>query len=99
MSADTQVILRAIESATEAGRLVAAGVATELVTHTKRDDERFAELTKLVESVANDTKSLLLSRSYTRGVRRAVIATAGGVSALVAAISHIPTVLSLLKFH
>lgn len=89
LSLETTAIITAIEHASEAGRLIAASVSTELVTHTKHDDERFQALTELVTSVANDVKSLLESRSFTRGVWKAASVAGGSVGGLVAVIAFI----------
>ena len=81
-SRGTAMILRAIETAADAGRQVAQDVAAELVEHTKHDDDRFDRLTRLVESIATDTKSLLASRSFIQGAWKTVVAVALSVSTL-----------------
>ena len=67
-SEGTSLILRAIENAADAGRRVAEDVNAELADHTKHDDERFERLTKLVESIATDVKSLIETRTFGRAV-------------------------------
>lgn len=64
----TAMILRAIETAANAGRKVADDVAAELQEHTKHDDDRFDRLTRLVESIAIDVKSLIETRTFSQAV-------------------------------
>ncbi len=77
----TVAIIEAINHATAAAQIVADHVAQELKDHTLHDDERFEQVTKLIESIAQDVKSLLGSRSYMRGAWKgmtvAVVAALG----------------------
>lgn len=88
LNADTVAIINAIENATGAAKVVADAVAKELVLHTQHDDERFEALSKLVESVAQDVKSLLDSRTFLRGAWWAVGGMVLGVVGLVTAAYH-----------
>lgn len=76
----TAAIIRAIETAATtaaAAAVVAAEHASkELNAHTKDDEDRFATLTTLVGSVANDVKSLIQYRAFIGGIWRAVVITA-----------------------
>ena len=83
LSAEATAIIDAIEKASGLAKSTADGVALQLVTHTKSDDEKFAALTKLVESIALDVKSLLDSRSYARGAWWGMASLAGVVAAFV----------------
>ncbi len=93
LSSDTSAIIRAIESAALAAKHTSDLVSQELVTHTRHDDERFEQLTTLVESIAQDVKSLLASRSYTRGMVKMASIFGGIAGALITA------VLAYLKGH
>jgi hypothetical protein len=84
LSADTLAVIEAIETAARNSKTVSDAVARELAVHTEHDDERFAALTALVTSVANDVKSLLDSRSFTRGVWKAASVAGGSVGGAVA---------------
>lgn len=64
----TAMILRAIETAANAGRQMAESVKAELEDHTKHDDDRFERLTRLVESIAIDVKSLIETRTFGQAV-------------------------------
>jgi hypothetical protein len=93
---DTAVILAAIETSHAAQRVISDSVSHQLAEHTKFDDDRFRQLTVLVTGVAADVKSLLETRSFTRGV----VKTAAVVSALVSAVvGFIFTLLNYLKGH
>lgn len=79
LSPETVAILSAIESATDGARIIADQVSRELVDHTKHDDERFEKLTKLVESVATDVKSLIETRTFSRAVWWTLTKMGGGI--------------------
>lgn len=96
LSPETVAIISAIERASATAKITADAVAAELVTHTKHDDERFESLTKLVTSIASDVKSLLESRSFTRGVWRAASVAGGSVGGIVAVLALI---ISWLRGH
>lgn len=99
-SPDTRAIIAAIEGASATAKVVADSVAKELVLHTQHDDERFADLTKLVESVALDVKSLLGSRSYVRGAWKGVTVAAVVASSLVTAVhAYWDSFLALVRGH
>lgn len=89
LSSETTAIISAIENATTGARIIADQVASELVQHTKHDDERFDRLTQLVESIASDVKSLIETRTFSRAVwwtvtkaGSGIVLLAGGVWAL-----------------
>jgi hypothetical protein len=92
-SAETVAIVQAIESATSTAKIVADTVARELSEHTTHDDERFDRLTKLVESIATDTKSLLDSRSFIKGAWWTIVkiatAAAMGSGAIITLINYL----------
>lgn len=87
LSPETSAIIAAIENATGAAKIVADSVSKELTLHTQHDDERFEQLTKLVESIATDVKSLLQSRSFFRGAWKAASVAGGAVGGIVAIIA------------
>jgi hypothetical protein len=89
LSADTLAVIAAIETASRDSKNVSDQVARELTLHTEHDDERFTALTVLVESIANDVKSLLDSRSFTRGVWKAASVAGGSVGGVVAVAAFI----------
>lgn len=80
LSEHTAAVIRAVEASAQATLAVSDAVARELAEHSRRDEERFGRLTTLVESIASDTKSLLASRSFTRGAWRAVAAVSAAIS-------------------
>lgn len=80
ITTDTMAIIKAIESSAIAQKAAADSVKDDLAKHTAQDDERFTRLTDLTESIANDVKSLLSSRSFVRGAWKAIVVTAGVVS-------------------
>ncbi len=86
LSPETVAIIAAIEHATGAAKIVADSVAGELEKHTKHDDDRFAALTALVESIALDVKSLLGTRSYARGAWKGMTLVAVAVFAIAKAV-------------
>jgi len=88
LSPDTTAIIKAIAAAQQQARTVADTVESELKKHTESDDERFAALTTLVESVSNDVKSLLNSRQFFRGAWWAIVGMAALVGSGVAAVWH-----------
>ncbi len=88
LSPDSTAIIEAIANATSVAKTVSDKVAEELHTHTLQDDKRFADLTKLVESIATDVKSLINSRQFFRGAWWAVVGMAGILGAGIAAIWH-----------
>lgn len=96
LSPETAAIINAIENATAGAKVIADQVAGELMTHTKHDDERFENLTRLVTSVATDVKSLLESRAFTRGVVKTAGVTGGSVGGIVAILALI---LSWIRGH
>jgi hypothetical protein len=51
-------------------------------------DARLQNLETKVDDIAKDVKSLLASRSFTRGVWQSVVVTATAVSALVGLVLH-----------
>jgi putative N-acetylmannosamine-6-phosphate epimerase len=100
LNAETAAIIAAIENATAAAKIVADAVSTELHVHTGHDDERFEALTKLVESISLDVKSLLASRSFLRGAWKTIVAVGVVTSTLVTAIhSWWGTLIAFLKGH
>lgn len=88
VSPETIAIISAIEHAASAAKTVADAVSGELERHTRHDDERFAALTILVESIAKDVKSLLDSRTFLRGAWWAVGGMAMGVGGLLSMVYH-----------
>lgn len=82
LGAETLAIIHAIEAASAKSKNVSDAVARELVTHTQHDDERFVALTALVTSIATDVKSLLDSRSFTRGAWKAIVMAASAAGAM-----------------
>jgi hypothetical protein len=77
-SAETLAIISAIESSNNAAKAIADAVAKELAAHTRLDDARHEENRQTLAVIATDVKSLLDSRSFTRGIWKAA-STAGGL--------------------
>jgi hypothetical protein len=88
MSKDTVAIISAIENASEVARVIADSVAKELQDHTKSDDKRFDDLTKLVESISENVRSLLDSRQFFRGAWWALVGMAGLIGAVIVWVIH-----------
>ncbi len=100
LSPETVAIIAAIEGASATAKVVADAVAGELEKHTRHDDERFAALTTLVESIALDVKSLLGSRSFMRGAWKAITVTALVASTMVTAIhAYWDSFIALVRGH
>lgn len=98
LSPDTAAIIVAIQNATGVAEATAKVVSDELQRHTAQDDERFANVTKLVESIAIDVKSLLGSRSFMRGAWKGITVSALVASTLVTGIhAWWGTVIAYLK--
>lgn len=60
-----------------------AVIATQLAAHTAEDARRFDEMSTKLDNIGKDVKSLLESRTFTRGMAKMAMITAGGISALV----------------
>jgi hypothetical protein len=86
LSEEALAIINAIEASSRNTQTAASLLAKALTEHTMNDDLRFAAVTKLVESIALDVKSLLETRTFTQGMVRAVVLIAASVSALVSGI-------------
>jgi predicted component of type VI protein secretion system len=82
-SASILAVLNAVEKSAASHRAISTLVETELANHTLMDDERFKQLTVLVESIAVDVKSLLATRSFTRGVMRTAAVTSTAFSTII----------------
>lgn len=82
-SAETAAILAAIESSRTAAISISGAVAQELAAHTELDDARHEENKQTLASIAEDVKSLLEYRTFTKGIWRAVVGIAITVSTVV----------------
>lgn len=85
---DTRAIIAAIETAAASAKQIAASVSTSLQEHTKLDDERFKSLTGTIEVIGVDVKSLLETRSFTRGAWKVIVTLstiAGTIASLIVA--------------
>lgn len=88
LSSDTTAIIKAIENSTKIAQIIAGEVAAELKSHTASDDKRFADLATMVESVAEDVRSLLNSRTFFRGAWWAIVGMSALAGSMMAAIWH-----------
>lgn len=88
LNAETHAIIAAIEASNAAAKVLADAVAKELVAHTRLDDARHEENKQTLATISADVKSLLESRSYTRGLWKAATiagAIAGTVISVIVA--------------
>lgn len=83
LTPDTKAIISAIAKADTAASESRDRIAGELHHHTEQDDERFRALTGLVNSIATDVKSLLESRTFSKGVWKTVVYASTAVSTVV----------------
>jgi predicted component of type VI protein secretion system len=95
-TADTKAIIAAIEVAARTAASTAEVASSKLQLHTAKDEERFEQVTALVESIANDVKSLLDTRSFTRGAWKAITVISLSVST---AVGLVFTFFAYLKGH
>lgn len=83
-NAETHAIIAAIEASNSAAQVIADAVAKELIAHTRLDDSRHEENKQTLAIISADVKSLLDSRSFTRGVWKAASTAGGMVGGIVA---------------
>lgn len=58
-------------------------LAFEVRAHIVADNRRFDDLDKTLEGIATDMKSLLATRSFTRGVMRTVVLGSTAISTVI----------------
>ena len=80
---NTETIIAAIKTSHEGARLIAEAVAKELSVHTLLDDSRHEENKQTLAAISADVKSLLESRTFTKGIWKAVVGTAVAVSTII----------------
>ena len=58
-------------------------LATEVRAHIVADNERFNKIDGALSSIADDVRSLLQTRSFTKGAWKAIVTIAGATSVIV----------------
>lgn len=92
-NANTLAIITAIENSNKSTRVIVDSVASELAAHTRLDDSRHEENKQTLAIIAADVKSLLESRSYSRGIWKTVTVIATVVS------GSISIVIAIMRGH
>lgn len=63
-----------------------AALAAQFEAHATEDTRRFAEVNVKLDDIGSDVKSLLQSRSFSRGFWKAVLLVGGGAGGTVAGV-------------
>jgi hypothetical protein len=58
-------------------------LAEEVRAHIRADNERFNTIDKSLGSIADDVRSLLQTRSFTKGAWKAIVTIAGATSVVI----------------